>query len=526
MKKDTWITIVLLLLFFNYIPFNPNNQVNSSPGTFLEISNPENTSDSSSTVNYRFSDLIDHKPINILSDQDLLSHNFTGYGNESHPFIIENFRISTLSDVGIRISNTTKHFTIRNCFVTGTAGIRVTNVSESTSLIEYNVLHNCTNIGIFIDETNSSSVRYNIISPNITAIYAIKSPKSFIDHNYIKLSSIKIIKSEYTNISNNNCSRIIAEESPYTIIERNNCSEGIGSSISINYCNYAEILENRCTRNSEGISTSHSHRLKIINNYLCYNGASGINCYGTKKSNITDNICSFNKKHGIQMFGCKYLRLENNVFSSNGDCGIYLRDLYRAESKVESTIVNNLISHNVFGIRFYDSRLKVISNNTISKNIIGIILRYSVVNKITFNILEQNERYGVQLLDSDNNTIYLNDFVENNLYGTNDGYSQGFDNGDYNSWSNLETFTGNYWTNMTNSDSYLIDGSANNADLYPSPLSFRYVEETTPTPTPTPTPTITTLDYSISLLWLFPIITIIMKRGRKFKFVLFREKVN
>ncbi len=61
--------------------------------------------------------LVDHKPITILKDEDFEKYNFLGNGTESNPYIIENYNITTEEDIAIYISFTTKYFIIRNCYL-------------------------------------------------------------------------------------------------------------------------------------------------------------------------------------------------------------------------------------------------------------------------------------------------------------------------------------------------------------------------------------------------------------------------
>ncbi len=103
-------------------------------------------------------------------------------------------------------------------------------------------------------------------------------------------------------------------------------------------------------------------------------------------------------------------------------------------------------------------------NNTCNNNYDGIWLISSAFCVITYNLLQENERYGVYLSSSsDNNLIHHNTFVDNNLGGT----SQACDNGTSNFWYDPEVKEGNYWSDWSGRGDYYIDGSACPEDRYP-----------------------------------------------------------
>ena len=107
-------------------------------------------------------------------------------------------------------------------------------------------------------------------------------------------------------------------------------------------------------------------------------------------------------------------------------------------------------------------------NNICDNNYVGIYIENSDSCIVTYNLLEENEIYGVFLdPDSDNNTIHNNNFVDNNLGGFIGGFSQACDHGTTNVWYDTETFEGNVWSDWSGVGSYVIDGLAGASDLYP-----------------------------------------------------------
>ncbi|MCG3224152.1 MAG: right-handed parallel beta-helix repeat-containing protein [Candidatus Heimdallarchaeota archaeon] len=106
----------------------------------------------------------------------------------------------------------------------------------------------------------------------------------------------------------------------------------------------------------------------------------------------------------------------------------------------------------------------IVINNICNNNNIGISLDNSDFCILSYNLLQENENYGVHLFsNSDNNIIHHNTFVDNNLGGT----SQAFNYGSANTWYDVETLEGNWWSDWSGTGSYSIDGPSGSIDPYP-----------------------------------------------------------
>jgi parallel beta-helix repeat protein len=125
-------------------------------------------------------------------------------------------------------------------------------------------------------------------------------------------------------------------------------------------------------------------------------------------------------------------------------------------------------------------------NNEIVSNDYGIILDDSYNNIVSFNVFQDNNRFGIWIDgNSGENSVLFNDFI-----GNNPGDSQALDDGP----SNL--FRSNYWDDWTSPDlnhdgvvdnPYPIDGSANNQDSRPRATREPFTAPTTTTTTTTTT---------------------------------------
>ena len=313
MRKKT--TLFLLILTLSIYASNIN----------VQISAEEN--------NYRPSslELTPHESIEITSDGNFTDYGFPGTGTVEDPYVIEGYNITTTSNVGIYITDTTKYFTVRNCYVDAE---------------EY---------GIYIDD---------VVDGKLT------------------------------------------------------------------------VINNTCSNNNQGIYLYYSGSTTVANN-TCSNNNFGISLEDSANSTVTNNTCS------------------------NNNQGIYL---YQSE---DSKVVNNNCNNNIYGIHLHRSSFCVLSYNLLQENEgYGVCLSQISWGNIKYNllILQENEGYGeYSPYSCDNNLIHHNNFVDNNLGGT----SQGYDDGQNNYWYDIETLEGNYWSDWSGRGSYSIACGAGSEDLYP-----------------------------------------------------------
>ena len=169
-----------------------------------------------------------------------------------------------------------------------------------------------------------------------------------------------------------------------------------------------------------------------------------------------------------------YTDLSANSTVTNNTCNNNYRDGIVLSNSGGSTIADNTLSNNdEVAIDFYASGNTIITNNTCSNSPIGINIDNSDFCIITYNLLQENEGYGVYLsTNSDNTLIHHNTFVDNNLGGT----SQAYDDGTRNTWFDDVSLEGNTWSDLSGAVFYLIDGSAISVDLYPleEPIIVEY----------------------------------------------------
>jgi len=80
---------------------------------------------------------------------------------------------------------------------------------------------------------------------------------------------------------------------------------------------------------------------------------------------------------------------------------------------------------------------------------------------ISYNFISESNSYGVEIYGGSFNEIHHNSFINNN-----GGNTQAFDSGPSNTWYDLLSSEGNFYSDWI-SGPYTIDGSAGSQDLYP-----------------------------------------------------------
>ncbi len=155
-------------------------------------------------------DLINRDEILIDHNNDFLTYGFPGEGTEENPYRIENYNITTGSLL-IDITDVTKYFEIRNCYLKGFNGVLIRN------------------------------------SPYVAVI----------ENNYLDVSGygINLLESGKATIVNNTCSGtrgISLDHCAQSLIENNTCLDG-GDGIYVIYSINTEIIYNYCEGRTRGI---------------------------------------------------------------------------------------------------------------------------------------------------------------------------------------------------------------------------------------------------------------------------------
>nr|CBH37166.1 hypothetical secreted protein, NosD family [uncultured archaeon] len=136
----------------------------------------------------------------------------------------------------------------------------------------------------------------------------------------------------------------------------------------------------------------------------------GVYFYNTSNSRIENNQISSNRLVGIGLSKSTNNTVIDNNASNNGE-GI---KLYKSSNN--TVIDNNASNINGTGIWIWLSMNNTITGNNASNNSRGIKLLFSSNNTITGNIANNNKFYGILITESSDNTITGNT-VSYNIYG-------------------------------------------------------------------------------------------------------------
>ncbi len=398
--------------------------------------------------------LVEHEAIFIWGDEDFKNFNFKGKGTQKKPYLIQNLNITTESTYGIYIRNTTLFFTIQNCYLNANiSGIFIVNIATGTVKIIDIICRN-NEYGVEISNSDSITIINNICSDNLAAGISITNSKNtIIKDNFCcnnTHSGIFLWNADSAIITNNTCKRnylsgINMYDSQDSIINKNDCS------------NNNDQLTNAVEFINHGIRIGDSTNSTLIDNICSYNEECGISLLFSPNSTVENNVCNNNEEYGIYNHKSNNSQILGNNCDEN-EVGIYI------EESITGTIFENFCSSSLTkGIELLESSNYTIQENIIINNNIGLNLNNTDFCKISYNLIRDNDEYGIILLNgSDNNTIHHNSFIDNNLAGS----SQASDSGSNNKWYDETFLEGNYWSNLV-AENYSIDGSSNSYDLHP-----------------------------------------------------------
>lgn len=457
------------------------------------------------------SDIIFADPISITSDLELSAAASSGIGSSGDPYIIENLDINSIDFDGIYIYGTSSHFLIRNCTIitpntygidiynvaTGTAnvwncsitagisGIRVRNSNYPN--IFNNTIDGCDTAGLELSGCYSADLYNNTIFDNHFGIYVIACYHSNIYYNYVYDNAddgIQVQDSDETVIQYNTCNNNVDGIEVYScydpFVGNNWLNDNELFGIYIRWSDYARVGGNNFHACGLGVYDGDKDKLltlQVTSNYI----DGSLIYYG---ENVTDENIWLRYSQFI-LVNCSNVQI-----SSQDELSLSLYQaislLFCEDIDVRFCFINDAF----YGIDYLHSVEIKIYNNTIDgfnsaiicSNVTGGFIRENVlangVTGVTFfdevdnySIYENNLKdltgYGIQLLNSDDNEVFHNNFINAGVSA-----SYGYDSGAGNYWYNITLLAGNYWSNWV-AGSYAIDGPAGTFDMYP--LSSPYV---------------------------------------------------
>jgi len=271
------------------------------------------------------------------------------------------------------------------------------------------------NLSFITGNSNKSSEHSDKINLKISAV----SEKIHIDNNWTAAKSVGI------------CTGSGTYSDPYIIEDLEIDGGGTGSCISIVDSDVYFKIQN-CTLFNSGANMPNS----------------GITLINVNNSQLINNNCSSNWS-GIFLYSSDNNTVVGNT-ANNNHLGIFLYS-----DSGNNYISGNNASYNMNGIDLSYSNSNTITGNTANNNERGLDIYNSYYNTITGNTVNNNN-YGVYHLDySIDNTLYLNNFINNNENPPSD---------ESHTWNspakiiytyngnNYTNYLGNYWDTYTGND--------------------------------------------------------------------------
>ncbi len=326
---------------------------------------------------------------------------------------------------------------------------------------------------------------------------------------FISKSDMTLSVAEYGQIFLVNCTNVTVQnqiivDTTYGILLYactsceivNNEIENNSIGMGIFECNDILIANNLIRFNDVAIDAESCSELVFDNNNLSSNLYRGGEFYNLTYSEVTNCNISFNGV-GLDMYIVSNITFENNLIHQNihvgsvmtfgRDC-VYYENTYTsnffglyARDSIFNTIEQNTFEYNEnSAIYLVDSVYFDILTNNASFNLYGVRFYSTSACKIVDNTFERNEKFGVSLdFRSQHSVIYHNYFIDNNYGGSTSSISQALDDGFNNTWFDVDTFEGNWWSEEV--DNYRIAGIAGSTDPFPINAPFENVTEPLPT---------------------------------------------
>ena len=223
-----------------------------------------------------------HEPIKIDSNIDFLNQGWPGNGTEMNPWVIEGLEINGTGYLYcIFISNTTEHFTIKDCY-----------------------LHNSDSYGILI----SNAIVGEIINNNVclNGEYGIQ---------VYRYSSNIIISNNTVNYNDRGGIIAVAcNRAKGNIIQNNEVSHNNGSGIAVLESPVHIVSNNTVSNNTYGIHFRSSPYSNIINNTMSNNSIAGMRILSSSNTVISNNTFISNSQYDIESVLNTNLSMSGNTF--------------------------------------------------------------------------------------------------------------------------------------------------------------------------------------------------------------------
>lgn len=407
---------------------------------------------------------------------------------------------------GIKMNNVSNGNIIDNNFFGNYFGIYFKS-SNNNTIFGNKIYEN--DVGVYLVNCNNNTISGNIADDNFYGISLSESKFNHLLGNTVNCigGGIEIYESDNNvisrNVANNNFNGIFLIRSSNNTLSDNvgnyNKEDGLSFSDSDNNL----IANNTVNHNGEnGIVLQRSSNNTVLGNIAIMNDYNGIDLQKGNNNSISENLmyfCGINIDDKLQEMASHHIddtNLINNkpIYYYVNAVGLNSSDFANAGQIIlincnDSTISGTDLSNGSIGIYSCYCNNITILENTIKNNNQGIFLRYCLENTISRNLIAHND-FGISISASFYNLVTENKILHNNIQGMyvesrsyyntiflnnfTNNQQNALDNGLYNNWDNGSI--GNYWDDYTSVDAnddgigdtpYSIKGWGTSYDKFP-----------------------------------------------------------
>jgi parallel beta-helix repeat protein len=380
---------------------------------------------------------------NVQFSQMASQMNWEGDGTAEDPFIIKDLTLQgSDGQVMIEIRESSVHFVISNCFITGgETGVYLASVTNGK--IENNTIRFSTNVGLRLEDVKDSQIKENNFSNCSTGIEVDQSTnnelwKNFLSNNsffgiqfwysynnsirensvYRNRNGIRLYDSWNNNISQN----IIYENKMVKYDDWWWWNEGDGIKLDNSYNNV--IFNNHIQNNDEhGLDLEYSGNNSIIVNNISGNNVDGISLWRSEANTIRENQIE-NNHRGISLGRSLHNSIVNNTLINNG----LVLSGEEIDTYEQAEVMNNTVNQKPLiwwqsvsektvpeagEIILLDCSDLVITGQNITSASVGISTYFCSNISVYNNSISNNTDFGIRFFNIENCTISSNNITNN-----------------------------------------------------------------------------------------------------------------
>ena len=312
-----------------------------------------------------------HSPITITSDSDFEAQGWPGEGSSSSPYLISNLNITTESAVCLLIVNTSRHFTVRDCWFSSGGSEWRRGIITLENVVDGQIDNNVFAVGhiaMYVEDSSSCTFTANIIGTSLMGFQAYNLVDSdFSGNSQISESigySVHVEDSTNVDITNN-----FFQDSLYEGIGLTSCSD----------CYVAfNVLSGTNLHNGQ-------YGFALRNSIDCTVTQNNVTSFGTAIDITDGQMHTISENYINACWGGVIIR-GNNMTVSNNDISvtgfsIQLRDAFSI------TVNENVLRGTIYaiGVDIIKGGNSQITDNTISELEYGMIIEGSVNVEVSDN---------------------------------------------------------------------------------------------------------------------------------------------